>query len=176
MPDQIPVVPERNDFKAEPVFVKGSIADQAGHRPGYRRQWFHATNADHPLHYKRRLASSYVGNPMIGHCKAEGWTVVPAEDAKPGRKRDDDGKLGGLDTALTHGDLACMETPESNARTWDKAIELNDAEYARRMRGGDSESITDGNGRAVAAIRSRVVQSEGGVSAPAAAVRAALNR
>lgn len=162
------VVPPRNDFKNGPVFVRGTIADQAGARPGYRRQWFVAGDDEssrrHPLHVSRRLRETYVGARLedgtMGHCRAEAWTHVHFADAKPGRTGDATGKQGGVTTELRNGDLVCLETPEENAAIWDKALQLNNDHYARRLGMPDSETITDANGKPVAGVRSRIARGD----------------
>jgi hypothetical protein len=146
-------VPPRNDFRAEPVFVKGSIVDQAGFKPGYHRQWFNARDVNSRGHYERYLKPQYIGDPHIGYCKAEAWSVVPRDEAKPGRKRDDD--TSGIETALTHGDMVCLETTLENYAIWQKADELRSDARDRAMRAGEVETTTadDGNGRATFAAR-----------------------
>jgi hypothetical protein len=147
MAEDIKTVPARKDFKAEPVFTRASIADQAGGRPGYRRQWFHKSDVNHRNYFEKYTRDQHVGDSDVGYCKADAWTVVPSDMAKPGRKRDDDGK--GIETALTHGDLICLETPEENARVWDKYKELKTASKERALRSGEkSTQVADGGGRA----------------------------
>jgi len=135
----------RADFKKQPVFVKATIADQAGHRPGYRRQWFHAKDPQSNRYFGRFLQEQFVGDREVGHCKAAPWTVVSNAGAKPGRKRDDD--TVGIDTALTHGDLVCLETPEDNAAIWDEYNRLRDGAQAKRLQRGDSEAFKGADGR-----------------------------
>lgn len=147
-------VPPRNDFKKQPVFVKGSIVDQAGHRPGYVRQWFHKDDPKNRGYYGRYIQPQYVGNQEVGICLAQPWTVVPRHDAKPGRARDDEGK--GIETALTHGDLICLETTEENAAIYKEYDRLREESQDRKLRFGDDEAIRDESGRAVARYRARV--------------------
>lgn len=148
--DQPKVVPPRNDFKAEPVFVKATIADQSGARPGYRRQWVEFRNEDHPNHVSKYLDERYVGDADIGHCKAEPWTVVQRKDAKrdhdgrTGRKRDDD--THGIDTGLKHGTMVCIETTEENARIFDKYKELKADRIGRQLGQGESDTKRADNG------------------------------
>lgn len=141
------VVPARANFKKQPVFVKATIADQAGVRPGYTRQWVHAKDPRHPQYFEKYMRDRYVGDQHIGYCKEEAWTVVQRKDAKPGRKRDDD--TYGIETALTHGDLVCIETPDENAavsQAYDKARRQN---RAVDMALGDAGTFTaDNAGRA----------------------------
>ncbi len=154
-PEQPLVAPPRNDFKKQPVFVKGSIVDQAGHRPGYVRQWFSKDDAKNRGYYGRYMQPHYVGNPDIGICRAEPWSIVPRADAKPGRHRDDD-TARGIETALTHGDLICLETTEENMAIYREADRLREESQDRKLKFGDNEAIRDESGRAVARYRARV--------------------
>lgn len=147
-------LPPRNDFKKQPVFVKGTIVDQAGHRPGYVRQWFHKDDPKNRGYFGRYTQPQFIGNADIGFCRAEAWTPVARADAKPGRARDDDGK--GIETALTHGDLVCMETTEENAAVYKEADRLREEAQDRKLRFGDDEAIRDESGRPVARYRARV--------------------
>ena len=176
MAEDVKTVPPINKFKKEPVFLKGSIADQHGARPGYRRQWVKfgedPTSRQHPSHVEKYLRENLVGDADIGFCKAEPWTVVPRSTAKPGRKRDDD--TVGIDTALTHGDLICIETPEENAAIWDKYKELKADRRANGLREGERDvSTADNGGRAT--VTARLGQSANGDD-PLAAVRSVLNQ
>lgn len=134
--------------------MRASIADQAGHRPGYVRQWFHAKDPQNRAYFERYRRPQQVGNSDIGYCMAAPWTVVHKDDAKPGRKRDDD--TVGIESALTHGDLVCMETPEENFRIYQEEERLKDVAQARRLGKGDDEVIRDESGKAVARYRARV--------------------
>lgn len=149
MQDEQPkIVPPRNNLKTEPVFVKASISDQAGARPGYVRQWVPSKNELHPQYYKKYLQRQHIGDANIGYCEVDAWTVVPRKDAKPGRKGDDD--TSGIETAQTHGDLILIETTEENAHRYRVADKLRVESRARAMRAGEKETITaaDGAGRA----------------------------
>jgi len=154
MSDETPkVVPPRNDFRKEPVFVKATIADQAGARPGYVRQWVNAKDPQHPQYFEKYTREQFVGDANIGYCKAEPWRIVPKGEAKPGRKRDDD--TVGIESALTHGDLVCIETTEENAAAFLKYKELRSEARARALGAGDSEVTTADNGGR-ASYRARV--------------------
>jgi hypothetical protein len=148
------LIPPRTDFKAAPVFVKATIADQAGHRPGYVRQWFHAKDALNRGYYEKYTQEQFIGDKEVGYCKAAAWTPVPRSDAKAGRPREDDGK--GIETALTHGDLVCLETTDENFRVYQEYDRLRDVAQARKLSGGDDEAIRDESGRPVARYRARV--------------------
>lgn len=159
--DAPPVVAPRNDPKPQPVFVKATIADQAGYRKGYVRQWF-STDKDDPRYWGKYTKAHHVGDPGTGYAKAEAWTHVDEADAAPGRKRDDDGK--GIDGKLTHGDLVCLETPEDNYavyREWDR---LKDEREAKRLKNDrkDKETVRGEDGRPVAGFGGRVVTSNEG--------------
>lgn len=162
------VVPERNDFKKEPVFVKANISDQAGARPGYVRRWFHKDDPKHRSYFEKFTREQLVGDSEIGYCKAEAWTVVEAKHAKPGRKRDDDGR--GVETALTHGDLICLETTEENFRIFEKYEELKSDARERALRAGESETTTADNGGA-ARYQARLAKGDQSLDA-----RAVLNQ
>jgi hypothetical protein len=51
-PSDTKVVAPRNDLKKQPIFVKATIADQ-NQRPGYKRQWMHASNGKHPNFWQK---------------------------------------------------------------------------------------------------------------------------
>lgn len=122
----VPVVPARNDLEPRDPFVKSTIADQAGHRPGYIRKWF-AVDPKHPSYFRNKLRPYHVGNPDIGYATVQPWSVVESVDAKPGRKREDD--TSGIETALVHGDLVCLETPIEN-----QALELEAERRTEKLR------------------------------------------
>jgi len=146
-------VPARNNFKKEPVFVKATIADQAGSRPGYVRMWVNGKDPQHPNHVDKYTTERFVGDESIGYCKAEPWTVVQRGAAKQGRKRDDDS--AGIDTAQTHGDLVLIETTEENAAVFSKYKDLRADQRAKALGAGDSETTrADNGGRA--SYRARV--------------------
>lgn len=147
-------VPPRADFKRQPVFVKANIADQAGARPGYVRQWFHAKDPQNRSYWERYAKPQYIGDKEVGYCQAQAWSVVHRDDAKAGRSRDDDTK--GIEGALTHGDLVCMETTEENFAVYQEYDRLRDKAQARKLSVGDDEAIRDESGRAVARYRARV--------------------
>lgn len=151
---EVPTVARRKNLKAQPVFVKASIADQAGHKPGYRRQWVNRTDMRHPQHVDRYMREEFVGDGEIGYCKAEPWTVVERASAKPGRQRDDDTK--GVDTSQTHGDLVLIETSDENAAIYDAYDKLRRQARARALSMGDNEQI--GSGSAKAHYRARVTK------------------
>lgn len=148
------VVPARNDFKKQPVFVKATIADQSNARPGYVRQWMHAKDALNKSYYGRYLQAQRLGDPEVGYCTAEPWTVVSRDGAKSGRQRDDDTK--GIESAQTHGDLVLMETTEENFAVYQEYDRLRDKAMAKRLSAGDDEAIRDDSGRAVARYRARI--------------------
>jgi len=148
------VVPPRNDFKKAPVFVKATINDQAGARPGFRRQWFDRKDPLSPLYYENYLDRHRVTAPGGLHAVAEGWTVVERKDAKPGRKRDDD--TAGVETAQTHGDLVLMETTEENFAIYEERDRLRDQDMARKLGKGDDEAIRGEDGRVHSQYRARV--------------------
>ncbi len=130
------------------MFVKADIADQAGKRPGYTRKWMYCgaadhTAANHPSFYANFLKARHLGDQEIGYCKQEPWSVVQA-GGSDGRPRDDQGKP--TDGALRHGDLICMETPDENYAVEVEADRLKDLARAKRLRQGDSERQSWGNG------------------------------
>lgn len=179
MADEVPTVPPINTFKKEPVFVKGSVSDQAGARKGYRRQWVKfgedVESRRHPSHVDKYIRGGeiWVGDADIGFCKAEPWTIVERRTAKPGgRKRDDD--TAGIDTALTNGDLICIETPEDNARIWDKHKELRADRRASGLRSGERDVTRADNGGA-GVVTARLGQGEAGAD-PRAAIQSLLNQ
>lgn len=175
--EEVKTVPPLNQLKKQPVFLKGSIADQAGARPGYRRQWVKGgedpASRQHPNHVEKYLRNEiFVGDGDIGYCKAEGWTVVPRSTAKPGRKRDDD--TAGVDTGLTHGDLVCIETPEENAEIWDAYRKMRADRRANALRDGEvGVSRADNGGSAT--VTARLGQGNAGDD-PHSAVRYVLNQ
>ena len=155
----VPTVAPRNDLRTEPVFVKATIADQAGARPGYRRQWFAKDDPRHPGHFQKYLDTRLVGDESIGYAKLEGgWNVVNVADAKPGRPRDDQGKP--VETALTHGDLICLEISEADYQVYQAYDRLRDLERQKHLRQGDSEKAYADNG-GVATYRARTGVSPG---------------
>lgn len=145
--------PPRSDFKKQPIFVKASVADQAGYRPGYVRQWFHAKDPQNRLYWGRYAQPQFIGDGEVGRCKAEAWTPVNRADAKPGRKRDDD--TAGIETALTHGDLVCMETTEENFAVFKEYERLRDVAQERKLKRGDNEVYREG-GKEIGSYRARV--------------------
>ena len=140
MSDEPRVVPPRNDLKKQPIFVKASIADQAGAKPGHVRQWA-SKDPLHPQYYGRYLDHRQVGDADIGYCQAEPWTVVQRKDAKQGRKRDDD--TSGIETAQTHGDLVLIETTEENAAI-DREYDRLKRKRAAEVREGVQTANRDG--------------------------------
>lgn len=155
MAEKEPKGSPRADFKAAPVFKKATIANQEGHKPGYVRQWFHKDDPKSRGFYGRYLQRQQLGNPEVGYAWAEAWTPVRLEDAKPGEKRDDDTKKG-IETALTHGDLVCLETTVENFAVYQEFDRLRDVSQAKKLANGDDEAIRDDSGRAVARYRARV--------------------
>lgn len=177
MPEEQPqTVPARNNFKKEPIFVKATIADQMGSRPGYRRMWVPGGKDQearrHPQHVEKYLSERWVGDADIGICKADAWTVVERKSAKPGRKRDDD--TAGIDTAQTHGDLVLIETPEENAAIFDKYKEMRADRRANGLRDGEREVKTADNGGQVR-FEARLGQGAAGDD-PHSAVRSVLSQ
>jgi|GEM_PF-4586799 len=134
------VVPPRNNFKPKPVLKKATITDQEGAKPGYVRKWFVKDNPKHPSYYERKLERYAVGDPVVGRYWVEPWTVVRRDEAKPGDKRDDD--TSGLDSALTHGDLVCLETTVENYAVIEEVERMQDEQKAKRIRRGDSEQVS----------------------------------
>lgn len=152
MPDD-KIVPPRSNFKKEPVFVKATIADQAGARPGHVRQWVNRTDPQHPNHVDKYLSEQFVGDDAVGRCKSDPWTVVARSASRYGRKRDDD--TAGIDTSMTHGDLVLIETSEENAAIFAKYKELRTNNRARALGAGDSDVTAADNG-GKASYRARV--------------------
>jgi hypothetical protein len=138
------VVPPRNDPKKGAVLVRAEIQDQAGARPGFVRKWFHKDDPQHRSYYERYTKRYAVGDPEVGHYWVEPWNVVDIDSAKPGRTRDDQGKA--VHSALTHGDLICLETPAENYAVIEEVERLQDRAKAKRLRQGDSESYRADNG------------------------------
>lgn len=158
--EQPPAVAPRADFKPAPVFIKASIADQAGHKPGYVRHWFHKDDAQDPRYYAKYNRTHYVGDQEVGFCQAAPWSIVPRDEAKPGRPRDDEGK--GIETALTHGDLICLETPEENYAIYREYDRLRDLAQAKKL-GNDKAVLARGaDGAPTAAYRAAVATQSGG--------------
>jgi len=148
------VVPPRNDFKKQPVFVKATIQDQSGARPGYKRQWFDRKDPQSPLYFENYREQHRVTAPGGLHAIADGWTIVERKNAKPGRQRDDDTK--GTETAQTHGDLVLMETTDENFAIYEERDRLRDKDMARKLGKGDDEALRGEDGQQHAHYRARV--------------------
>lgn len=138
------VVPKRNDFASGCVLVKAEIHDQAGARKGYIRKWFDKDDPKSPSYFENFTKRYAVGDPEVGHYWVEPWQVVDADDAKPGRARDDQGKS--VHTKLVHGDSICLETTLENYAVIEEVERLKDQAKSKRLRQGDYEAYQADNG------------------------------
>jgi hypothetical protein len=141
------VVPPRNNFRKQPVFVKASIADVEGREAGFKYKWVEERDVNHPQHVSRFLKPQHVGDSSIGYAQADAWEVCSSKASEgKGRIRDDQGKP--VDTAVRNGSLILVRTTEENHAVYDEYERLRELAHARRLRQGDSAALAGDNGGA----------------------------